>query len=312
MSAPAGGSASPVPGGPHAACPCLCRSSTRDMRLSEMQFLHILVVLLVLTLIVVLLSCLLSHYRLMQRLAGRWQHQHQDLTSTTTTNSTGSGLWPVERDAGLPSGELPFSSGASDSLPQSLSSHRGAYRPAGCLRSKYPYSLAEVDLPPTISLSDGEEPPPYKGPCTLKLRAPEQQRELSREAIRAPPNRTVFDGACSPPLKARPLPPSAHAGASAATKHASGCGPPPPYSETISGFPPLAQHSDKNRRFEIRNGTADRCVPDGPDILSVVKPDRSVTVHATDFLAPLSLPPQTSVVVLDDSVATPGPIEHWN
>uniref|UniRef100_A0A8C4QNQ8 Uncharacterized protein n=1 Tax=Eptatretus burgeri TaxID=7764 RepID=A0A8C4QNQ8_EPTBU len=126
----------------------------------------------------------------------------------------------------------------SDSLPQSLSSHRGAYRPAGCLRSKYPYSLAEVDLPPTISLSDGEEPPPYKGPCTLKLRAPEQQRELSREAIRAPPNRTVFDGACSPPLKARPLPPSTHAGASAATKHASGCGPPPPYSETISGFPP--------------------------------------------------------------------------
>lgn len=58
----------------------------------------------------------------------------------------------------------------------------------------YPYlPQSIIDLPPTISLSDGEEPPPYQGPCTLQLRDPEQQMELNRESVRAPPNRTVFD-----------------------------------------------------------------------------------------------------------------------
>lgn len=58
----------------------------------------------------------------------------------------------------------------------------------------YPYLQQEIiNLPPSISLSDGEELPPYKGPCTLKLRDPEQQLELSRASVRAPPNRTVFD-----------------------------------------------------------------------------------------------------------------------
>lgn len=58
----------------------------------------------------------------------------------------------------------------------------------------YPYlPQSLIELPPTISLSDGEEPPPYQGPCTLQLRDPEQQMELNRESVRAPPNRTVFD-----------------------------------------------------------------------------------------------------------------------
>ncbi|XP_010282155.1 PREDICTED: protein TMEPAI-like, partial [Phaethon lepturus] len=56
----------------------------------------------------------------------------------------------------------------------------------------YPYMQHEIDLPPTISLSDGEEPPPYQGPCTLQLRDPEQQMELNRESVRAPPNRTTY------------------------------------------------------------------------------------------------------------------------
>ncbi len=55
----------------------------------------------------------------------------------------------------------------------------------------FPHAI--IDLPPTISLSDGEEPPPYQGPCSLQLRDPEQQLELNRESVRAPPNRTVFD-----------------------------------------------------------------------------------------------------------------------
>ncbi|CAB1449803.1 unnamed protein product [Pleuronectes platessa] len=56
----------------------------------------------------------------------------------------------------------------------------------------YPYLQHQIDLPPTISLSDGEEPPPYQGPCTLQLRDSEQQMELNRESVRAPPNRTIF------------------------------------------------------------------------------------------------------------------------
>ncbi|KAM9758201.1 protein TMEPAI isoform 2-T2 [Menidia menidia] len=68
-----------------------------------------------------------------------------------------------------------------------------AYAP-GRFQPTYPYlPQSLIDLPPTISLSDGEEPPPYQGPCTLQLRDPEQQMELNRESVRAPPNRTVFD-----------------------------------------------------------------------------------------------------------------------
>ncbi|XP_052398759.1 protein TMEPAI isoform X2 [Carassius gibelio] len=70
----------------------------------------------------------------------------------------------------------------------------------------FPYlPHAVIDLPPTISLSDGEEPPPYLGPCSLQLRDPEQQLELNRESVRAPPNRTVFD---SPLIPAEGAPPA--------------------------------------------------------------------------------------------------------
>ncbi|CAD7679327.1 unnamed protein product [Nyctereutes procyonoides] len=107
----------------------------------------------------------------------------------------------------------------------------------------YPYVQHDIDLPPTISLSDGEEPPPYQGPCALQLRDPEQQRELNRESVRAPPNRTIFDSdlldvaACS----AGPCPPSSHSGISASTcsSHGRMEGPPPAYSEVI-GRPPGA------------------------------------------------------------------------
>ncbi|KAI4886618.1 hypothetical protein NFI96_012738, partial [Prochilodus magdalenae] len=71
-----------------------------------------------------------------------------------------------------------------------------------------------IDLPPNIPLSDGEEPPPYQGPCTLQLRDPEQQLELNRESVRAPPNRTIFD---SPLTDTSLCPPSVNAGISAAS-----------------------------------------------------------------------------------------------
>ncbi|XP_008948150.1 PREDICTED: low-density lipoprotein receptor class A domain-containing protein 4 isoform X2 [Merops nubicus] len=105
----------------------------------------------------------------------------------------------------------------------------------------YPYLQHEIDLPPTISLSDGEEPPPYQGPCTLQLRDPEQQMELNRESVRAPPNRTIFDSDLIDVsvYNGGPCPPSSNSGISATNYSSNGRmeGPPPTYSEVMGHYP---------------------------------------------------------------------------
>lgn len=133
----------------------------------------------------------------------------------------------------------------------------------------YPYMQHQIDLPPTISLSDGEEPPPYQGPCTLQLRDPEQQMELNRESVRAPPNRTIYDsdlidmggGGGMGGVKGGgggvggggPRPPSSNSGISAANSSSHGRmeGPPPAYSEVMGHYPGSAfflhQHSNNQR-----------------------------------------------------------------
>uniref|UniRef100_G3U2V3 Uncharacterized protein n=1 Tax=Loxodonta africana TaxID=9785 RepID=G3U2V3_LOXAF len=111
----------------------------------------------------------------------------------------------------------------------------------GRFQPTFPYLRHEIDLPPTISLSDGRgSRRPTRGPCALQLRDPEQQRELNRESVRAPPNRTVFDSdrACSP-FRGGPCPPSCHSGVSAAACGSNGHaeGPPPAYSEVVGHGP---------------------------------------------------------------------------
>lgn len=115
----------------------------------------------------------------------------------------------------------------------------------------YPYMQHEIDLPPTISLSDGEEPPPYQGPCTLQLRDPEQQMELNRESVRAPPNRTIFDSdLIDNSVYGGPCPPSSNSGISATCYGSNGRmeGPPPTYSEVIGHYPgsTFYQHQQNN------------------------------------------------------------------
>lgn len=119
----------------------------------------------------------------------------------------------------------------------------------------YPYVQHEIDLPPTISLSDGEEPPPYQGPCALQLRDPEQQMELNRESVRAPPNRTIFDSDLIDVsvYSGGPCPPSSNSGISASMCSSGGRmeGPPPTYSEVMGHYPGASffhhQHSHVHR-----------------------------------------------------------------
>lgn len=123
----------------------------------------------------------------------------------------------------------------------------------------YPYLQQDIHLPPTICLSDGEEPPPYKGPCTLQLRDPEQQLELSRASVRAPPNRTIFDSDLIDVYVhgGGPRPPSSNSGKSASNSHVEG--PPPTYSEVMGQTYPgsasfLHQHSNNAPPSNQRTG----------------------------------------------------------
>ncbi|KAL6033298.1 hypothetical protein STEG23_014946 [Scotinomys teguina] len=123
----------------------------------------------------------------------------------------------------------------------------------------YPYLQQEIALPPTISLSDGEEPPPYQGPCTLQLRDPEQQLELNRESVRAPPNRTIFDSdLMDSTMLGGPCPPSSNSGISATCYSSGGRmeGPPPTYNEVIGHYPGSSfQHQQSNGPPSLLEGT---------------------------------------------------------
>ncbi|XP_061429216.1 low-density lipoprotein receptor class A domain-containing protein 4-like [Lethenteron reissneri] len=169
-------------------------------------------------------------------------HHHLLLDSRPTppllTHTMGSGLWPADRAASqTASSHQPLVCGGGSATGGPPAVRDPFARPGGGL--KYPYSSSEVDLPPTIALSDGEEPPPYKGPCSLRLRNHEQQLEINREAIRPPPNRTVFDSDYWPHFR----PPSCRAGVSAGGARGGGDGggpprglllpPPPSYSEAL-------------------------------------------------------------------------------
>uniref|UniRef100_A0A8C6VF28 Prostate transmembrane protein, androgen induced 1 n=1 Tax=Naja naja TaxID=35670 RepID=A0A8C6VF28_NAJNA len=84
-----------------------------------------------------------------------------------------------------------------------------------------------------------------------ELRDPEQQMELNRESVRAPPNRTIFDSdLIDSSVYGGPCPPSSNSGISA-TCYGSNSrmeGPPPTYNEVIGHFPgsTFYQHQQNN------------------------------------------------------------------
>ncbi|XP_050968381.1 protein TMEPAI isoform X2 [Labeo rohita] len=205
-------------------CTCNCKRSTsfQSMAITQLEFVQILVIVVVMMMMVVVITCLLNHYRLSARSLisrhGRARRRHLPLPSEGS-------LWSSDGPGSSSAMSEVYAPRPPDRVPSYLQRERlSRFQPT------YPYlPHAIIDLPPTISLSDGEEPPPYQGPCSLQLRDPEQQLELNRESVRAPPNRTVFD---SPLIDASLHPPSVNARISAGRLE----GAPPAYSEVIGHY----------------------------------------------------------------------------
>ncbi|XP_036730785.1 LOW QUALITY PROTEIN: low-density lipoprotein receptor class A domain-containing protein 4 [Balaenoptera musculus] len=215
---------------------------------SELEFAQVVVVVVVVTVMVVVVVCLLNHYRVSTRsfIHHPGQGRRQDGPQPEGR------LWPSDRSGPRPASEIMYAPRSRDggTAPTFLQRDRfSRFQPT------YPYVQHEIDLPPTISLSDGEEPPPYQGPCTLQLRDPEQQMELNRESVRAPPNRTIFDSDLIDVsvFSGGPRPPSSNSGISASTCSSNRRmeGPPPAYSEVMGHCPGATlfhpQHSSTHR-----------------------------------------------------------------
>ncbi|KAB1258399.1 Low-density lipoprotein receptor class A domain-containing protein 4 [Camelus dromedarius] len=185
---------------------------------AQLELAQVVVIVVVVMVMVVVIICLLSHYRVSTR---------SFIHRPSRGRRPGDGLQPVICTSRSP-----------DALAAPSFLQRGRF---SRFQPTYPYVQHEIDLPPTISLSDGEEPPPYQGPCTLQLRDAEQQLELNRESVRAPPNRTIFDSDLmdASVYGGGPCPPSSHSGISASTCSSNGRmeGPPPAYSEVTGPDP---------------------------------------------------------------------------
>ncbi|XP_033836439.1 low-density lipoprotein receptor class A domain-containing protein 4-like isoform X1 [Periophthalmus magnuspinnatus] len=240
-------------------CPVVTQHPPPGIFNSELEFVQIVIIIVVMTVMVVVIICLLNHYKL-----STWSfisRQSQGRRHDHAMQQDGC-LWPSDSGSRQGASEVLYA-------PQA---HRDRFTaPSFMQRDRfsrfqptYPYLQHQIDLPPTISLSDGEEPPPYQGPCTLQLRDPEQQMELNRESVRAPPNRTIYDsdlidmgggGVLGGGVGGAggPRPPSSNSGISAANSSTHGRmeGPPPAYSEVMGHYPGAAfflhQHSNNQR-----------------------------------------------------------------
>ncbi|KFV86925.1 Low-density lipoprotein receptor class A domain-containing protein 4, partial [Struthio camelus australis] len=203
---------------------------------AELEFVQIIIIIVVITVMVVVIICLLNHYKLSTRSFINRQSQSRRQEETLQTEGC---LWPSESSVSRQgASEIMYAPRSRDRFTAPSFIQRDRF---SRFQPTYPYMQHEIDLPPTISLSDGEEPPPYQGPCTLQLRDPEQQMELNRESVRAPPNRTIFDSDLIDisMYNGGPCPPSSNSGISATNYSSNGRmeGPPPTYSEVMGHYP---------------------------------------------------------------------------
>uniref|UniRef100_A0A8C5JXD5 Prostate transmembrane protein, androgen induced 1 n=1 Tax=Jaculus jaculus TaxID=51337 RepID=A0A8C5JXD5_JACJA len=241
-----------------AVCVSACCDACRwvAMFFVELEFVQIVVIVVVMMVMVVVITCLLSHYKLSAR---SFISRHSQGRRRDDGLSSEGCLWPSESTVsgnGIPEPQVYAPPRPADRLAVPPFTQRGRFHR---FQPTYPYLQHEIALPPTISLSDGEEPPPYQGPCTLQLRDPEQQLELNRESVRAPPNRTIFDSdLMDSTMLGGPCPPSSNSGISA-TSYSSGGrmeGPPPTYSEVIGHYPGSSfQHQLSSGSSSLLEGT---------------------------------------------------------
>nr|XP_011734989.1 low-density lipoprotein receptor class A domain-containing protein 4 isoform X2 [Macaca nemestrina] len=214
---------------------------------SELEFAQIIIIVVVVTVMVVVIVCLLNHYKVSTRSFINRPSQSR------------------RREDGLP--QIMHAPRSRDRFTAPSFIQRDRF---SRFQPTYPYVQHEIDLPPTISLSDGEEPPPYQGPCTLQLRDPEQQMELNRESVRAPPNRTIFDSDLIDiaMYSGGPCPPSSNSGISATTCSSNGRmeGPPPTYSEVMGHHPgasflhPQRSSAHRGSRLQFQQNSAESTI----------------------------------------------------
>ncbi|XP_002713541.1 low-density lipoprotein receptor class A domain-containing protein 4 isoform X4 [Oryctolagus cuniculus] len=218
---------------------------------AELEFAQVIIIVVVVTVMVVVIVCLLNHYKVSTRSFINRPSQSRRQEDGLQPEGC---LWPSDSTVPRPgTSEIMYAPRARDRFTAPAFIQRDRF---SRFQPTYPYVQHEIDLPPTISLSDGEEPPPYQGPCTLQLRDPEQQLELNRESVRAPPNRTIFDSDLIDisMYNGGPCPPSSNSGISATTCSSHGRleGPPPPYSEVVGRCPGASffhhQHGSNTHR----------------------------------------------------------------
>ncbi|XP_049890920.1 protein TMEPAI-like [Epinephelus moara] len=260
---PAGGSALRHPGAPsfmqdrtvpgsssnassNGFCSCICTGPQKQgMDISELEFVQIIIILLVMTFMIVVIICLLNHYWLPAlAFLSRLSHTQRDQATQIDGSVWSDSVLTQQRNGEVMCGHL--NSNLPPFMQQQQQQRLCRFQPT------YPYLPQEIiNLPPIICLSDGEELLPYKGPCSLQLRHPEQQLELIRASVRAPPNRTVFDGDLidvyihSKSVQA----PSSNSGTGDADSRIEG--PPPSYSEVMKDYPGstacYSQYSNNDR-----------------------------------------------------------------
>ncbi|MGH0171324.1 UNVERIFIED_CONTAM: hypothetical protein FKN15_017932 [Acipenser sinensis] len=203
---------------------------------AELEFVQIIIIIVVMTVMVVVFICLLNHYKL-----STWSFINRQSQGRRQEEA----LQPIM-----------YTPRSRDRFTAPLFMQRSHFS-----HFQTTYIQHDIDLPPTISLSDGEEPPPYKGLCTLQLRDPEQQMELNRESVQAPPNRTIFDTDLIDisMYNEGPHPPSSKLGISATNYSSNGRmeAPPPTYSEVMGNYPGSLffhhQHSNTPPSSQRRN-----------------------------------------------------------
>ncbi|KAK6321826.1 hypothetical protein J4Q44_G00088020 [Coregonus suidteri] len=141
-------------------CTCNCKRSTsfQSMEITQLEFVQILVIVMVMMVMVVVITCLLNHYRLSER--SFISRDRQARRRHLPLASDGS-LWSSD-GPGPTSGmseQQVYTPRPPDRIPYLQRERLARFQPT------YPYLPHPIiDLPPTISLSDGEEPPPYQGP----------------------------------------------------------------------------------------------------------------------------------------------------